>query len=212
MRWEAESPRLEAFQALERCWVRLRRGELYREPHGFRAAWTPGDRGGFLGERAVCRRIARRRLAGFYVRQRGEAQPLRSGSMHCRRCGSQGLLPGSAVPLLLGRRLRPVRGRLDRDAIGFRRPLAEIDRLAALRAEGPPRVVRRPWCRLPALRAVHDPGLGMPSLASHGAYRLQKVRSKSTEVSAVLPRSGPLTCVNRMLSAYLLALTSGTQA
>jgi len=100
--------------------------------------------------RAVRRRIARTRLAGFFARQPGEAQLLRSGRMHCRRFDSYGLLPGGAVPLLLGRRLRPVRGRLDRDAIGFRRPLAEIDHLATLRAEGPPRVVRRPWRRLSA--------------------------------------------------------------
>jgi hypothetical protein len=48
--------------------------------------------------------------------------------------------------------------------------------------------------------------------ATSSTYRLQNVNSKSTSRSKTMPRSAPAALMKRMLSAYLLALISGTQA
>src|SRR5262245_27765503 len=92
-------------------------------------------------------------------------------------------------------------GFLARYPVGLGRPRAEVDRLAALRAERAPARRRRPFDRLPAVRTGDD-------LRRH--HRLQNASSKSTSRAYAAPRSIPETPMKRMFSAYLFALISGT--
>src|SRR3990167_7408130 len=89
-----------------------------------------------------------------------------------------------------------------RNTVTFRRPLAEVDQLAALRAEGPPGVGRA------IFGEVATCGAGD---LFWRAYRLHRVRSKVTSASQGRGFCVPSRQLKRMLMAYLLALTSGKQ-
>lgn len=94
-----------------------------------------------------------------------------------------------------------------RDAIGLGRPLSEVDQFAALGAERPVRIGRIPRSRCAALRTTHDARF----IRNGSHHRLQNVSSNFTSSTEVL-RCVPMAEVKRILSAYLLALTSGTHS
>lgn len=105
-------------------------------------------------------------------------------------------MPGGGVRVSVRRR--------SRNTIGFRCPGSKINLFAALRAEGAPTVGRFPYNAFTALRALYG--------FLDGVHRLQKVSSKGTSCSTVLGRVTVSGRMKRMLSAYLLALISGTAA
>ena len=89
------------------------------------------------------------------------------------------------------------------DAIFFVRPFPQIDHLAAFATEGTELVCGVPLMLLATVRARDDSGL------TH--CEEQKVRSNSTSCSYREVLAVKLAATKRMLSAYLLALTSGMQ-
>lgn len=105
------------------------------------------------------------------------------------------MLGWSFLLVVGGRGWNPVR---------FRGPGAEVNLFAALRAERAPAVGGFPYNAFATLRTLDD------FLDSH--QRLQKVSSKVMSCSTVLGRVTVSGRMKRMLSAYLLALISGTAA
>lgn len=97
-------------------------------------------------------------------------------------------------------------GLLHGDSISLRRPLPQVHGPAALTTERPKPVLRRKARRLAASRAAHDPGRHRPR------HNPQNARSKATSRSNTRLFWTPSGIRNRILRAYLLALTSGTQA
>ena len=149
------------------------------------------DKSPAFGWEAIRRHCARHRAAGLCDRRPDARRP--AGGLARRRArhryDSGGLELGSSF---------------SRQAVFLRCPLAEVDQPAALAAERPPRVLGRVERLRAATRARNLARL----------HRLQKVSSKPTSQSAVLARatSSPFCARKRMLSTYLLALISGTQA
>lgn len=102
-------------------------------------------------------------------------------------------LPG--IPLYLGNSVRTGS------------PLTQVDEFATFRTERPIGIVGAPpYCgvTLWAMRLASLLGVG-------GHHKLQKVSSKLTS-STLVRRCVPIAVVKRTLSAYLLALISGTQS
>ena len=102
-------------------------------------------------------------------------------------------LPG--IPLYLG------------NSVGTGSPLAKVDEFATFRTEWPIGIVDAPLhCRV-TLRAMHFACF----VGACGHHKLQNVSSKLTS-STLVRRCVPIAVVKRTLSAYLLALISGTQS
>jgi len=101
-------------------------------------------------------------------------------------------------------------------ALGCPRP--EVDHLAPIRAEWTPGTVWRPQHGLATGWAVYGAWFWIHAVLNKefirprrtNSYRLQKMSSNSTSVSAGLGRCIPSCVVKRILSAYLFALISGT--
>ena len=94
-----------------------------------------------------------------------------------------------------------------RNSVGTRSPLAKVDEFATFRTEWPIGIVDAPLhCRV-TLRAMHFACF----VGACGHHKLQNVSSKLTS-STLVRRCVPIAVVKRTLSAYLLALISGTQS
>ena len=118
---------------------------------------------------------------------------------------------GVAGSFLFVRRLRGLRGC---DPVLLARPSAEIEEPAAFGAEGTEAVFHAPFDAASALRTGNDFGFAFLSHAVPVVpftYRLQKVSSNGTSCSVARARSALPKLMKRTLSAYLLALISGTQ-
>lgn len=94
-----------------------------------------------------------------------------------------------------------------RNSVGASGPLAEVDEFATFRTKWPIGIVRAPpYCGI-ALWTMYLASL----LEVDGHHKLQKVSSKVMS-SILVRRCVPIAVVKRTLSAYLLALISGTQS
>ena len=93
------------------------------------------------------------------------------------------------------------------NSVGACSPLAKVNEFAALRTEWPIGIVGTPaYCHV-TLRAMYLARF----LGVGGSHKLQNVSSKLTSW-ALVRRCVPIAVVKRTLSAYLLALISGTQS